>query len=225
MSDEARQWAAAKAMLGDEHLTLGPYFTHMVRKTPRRLLHMLSYYKFAAKMIGPEKRIIEVGCNEGLGTVILAESARSCLGVDLDAPAIEVANASVAGEKLSFRCADILTADDLGPFDAAVSLDVIEHIYQEHEDAFMAAIAKRLEPDGVLVLGTPNINSDQYAGPHSRAGHVNLFSADRLRELCERHYRNVFLFSGNDEVVHTGFTPMAYYLIALCAGPRATATR
>lgn len=220
MSDEAQKWAAAKALLGEESLTLGPYFTHMLRRTPRRLLHMLSYYKFAAKMIGPGKRVVEIGCNEGLGTVTLAEFAQSCIGVDLDAPAIAVANATLADEKLSFRCADIMTSDDLGPFDAAVSLDVIEHIYQEHEESFMAAIARKLEPDGVFVLGTPNINSDQYAGPHSRAGHVNLFSADRLRALSERYYRNVFLFSGNDEVVHTGFTPMAYYLIALCAGPR-----
>jgi hypothetical protein len=28
------------------------------------------------------------------------------------------------------------------------------------------------------------------------------------------------MFSMNDEVVHTGFGPMAHYLIALCAGPR-----
>mgnify|MGYP007028595943 CR=1 FL=1 len=35
-----------------------------------------------------------------------------------------------------------------------------------------------------------------------------------------RFFDNVFLFSMNDEVVHTGFTPMAHYLFALCVGPK-----
>jgi len=38
--------------------------------------------------------------------------------------------------------------------------------------------------------------------------------------VMERHFENVFLFSMNDEVVHTGFTPLAHYLFALCVGPR-----
>jgi hypothetical protein len=32
------------------------------------------------------------------------------------------------------------------------------------------------------------------------------------------HFENVFVFSMNDEVVHTGFTPMAHYLLAIGAG-------
>ena len=32
--------------------------------------------------------------------------------------------------------------------------------------------------------------------------------------------RPLFSFSMNDEVVHTGFLPMAHYLIALCCEPR-----
>jgi hypothetical protein len=49
---------------------------------------------------------------------------------------------------------------------------------------------------------------------------VNLFDADRLRALGLRHFHNVFSFSANDELVHTGFAPMAHYLLAVCAGPR-----
>ena len=36
----------------------------------------------------------------------------------------------------------------------------------------------------------------------------------------QRHFHNVFLFSMNDEVVHTGFSPMAHYLLALCCTKR-----
>ncbi len=218
-SREEQLWKSAKEGFGNGSVTLGPYFTFIMQKTPRRLLHLLSYYKFAAKMIGPGKRVADIGCNEGFGTILLAENAASCVGIDLDAEAVAVANASVASPKLSFRVADILR-DKIGPFDAVSCLDVIEHIYQENEDAFVAAIAGALTDDGVLVLGTPNVAADRYANEHSRRGHVNMFDAERLHALASKHFRNVFSFSGNDEMVHTGFSPMAHYLLALCVGPR-----
>ncbi|MGH7714534.1 MAG: class I SAM-dependent methyltransferase, partial [Vulcanimicrobiaceae bacterium] len=174
-SDEAKRWHETKAMFDAKPVTLGPYFSFIVRRTPRRLLHMLSYYKFAAKMIGSEKRVAEVGCSEGFGTVLLAETAASCVGYDLDADAIAVANASVGSEKLRFEVRDVVT-DPIPACDAIVSLDTIEHITREHEDAFLASFAGALGEDGVCIIGTPNETSDRYASPWTRAGHVNLFS-------------------------------------------------
>ncbi len=218
---EADRWSDVKDHLGNERIKLGPYFTYIARNSPRRLLHLLSYYKFAAKMIGAQKRILEVGCSEGFGTLILAEQATAVLGVDLDADAIAIAKTTVESPKLQFRLGDVLT-DELGTFDGAVTLDVIEHIYPDHEDAFVARIAGALEPDGVLVMGTPNVHSQQYASEISKRGHVNLFDAERLQKLGLRHFKTVFMFSANDEMVHTGYAPMAHYLIALCVGPRST---
>lgn len=45
--------------------------------------------------------------------------------------------------------------------------------------------------------------------------HVNLFSAERLRDTLRDYFENVFLFGMNDEIVHTGFYPMSHYLFAL----------
>jgi hypothetical protein len=36
----------------------------------------------------------------------------------------------------------------------------------------------------------------------------------------EEHFDNVFMFAMNDEVVHTGFAPMAHYRLALACGPK-----
>jgi len=218
-STALQRWDDVKALLGNERMEFGPYFTYIVRHSPRRLLHLLSYYKFAAKMIGAKKRVLEIGCNEGFGSILLAERATSVLGVDIDAEAIATANASVASDVLQFRCADVLS-EELGQYDAVVALDVIEHISKDHEDAFMGRIAQMLGPRGIAIIGTPNITSDQYASPVTRIGHINLFSAERLAELAERKFGNAFLFSANDEMVHTGFSPLAHYLIALCVGPR-----
>jgi 2-polyprenyl-3-methyl-5-hydroxy-6-metoxy-1,4-benzoquinol methylase len=218
-SREKRQWDQTKDLLGGDHLTLGPYFSFIVQNTPRRLLHMLSYYKFSAKMIGAGQRVMDVGCSEGLGTVILAEAARECVGVDLDADAIAHAARTLATDTLSFHCADALEKP-FGEFDAITSFDVIEHIFPDNADRFVSVLAESLSDDGLLIVGTPNITSDQYASVHTRAGHVNLYSMERLREALAQHFRRVFMFSANDEIVHTGFSPLAHYLIAMGAVPK-----
>ena len=80
-----------------------------------------------------------------------------------------------------------------------------------------------LLPHGVLIVGMPSLESQAHASPQSREGHVNCKSGRDFKALMERFFHNVFLFSMNDEVVHTGFYPMAHYLLAVCTTPRHTA--
>jgi len=105
-------------------------------------------------------------------------------------------------------------------YDAAYSLDVIEHIPAQHEEAFVRNIADSLLPHGVLIVGMPSLESQQYASPLSKIGHVNCKTAPDFKALLTRHFHSVFMFSMNDEVVHTGYYPMAQYLFALCTERR-----
>jgi len=107
-----------------------------------------------------------------------------------------------------------------GRFDAVYSLDVFEHIPAEREDQFIENVARSLTPNGAAIIGSPSLQSQAYASEGSKAGHVNCKDGRDYRRAMEHHFANVFLFSMNDEVVHTGFAPMAHYLLALCAGPR-----
>jgi len=77
-----------------------------------------------------------------------------------------------------------------------------------------------LESQGVAVVGIPSLQSQVYASKASKEGHVNCKDGKAYKQVMERHFANVFLFSMNDEVVHTGFTPMAHYLLALCTDPK-----
>ena len=67
------------------------------------------------------------------------------------------------------------------------------------------------------------IPGDASAG--SKAGHVNCKDAPTLKLLLSVYFHNVFMFSMNDEVVHTGFYPMAHYLLALCCGKKSSPPR
>ena len=91
-------------------------------------------------------------------------------------------------------------------------------VKDEHD--YLVNLRDSLVPEGVLIIGTPSIESQAYASPPSKAGHINCKSGPQLKALLQSYFGEVFLFSMNDEVVHTGFAPMAHYLFALCAAPK-----
>jgi 2-polyprenyl-3-methyl-5-hydroxy-6-metoxy-1,4-benzoquinol methylase len=165
-------------------------------------------------MSGPNSRVLELGCSEGIGAPILTESSAKYTGVDMDGSAISSAKKNFSGKWRRFLKDDFLEKK-YGVFDSVVSLDVIEHIHAEFESQFFDTIWKNLDEDGIGIVGTPNITSDRHASPTSKLGHVNLYSADRLARSMKNIFHNVFVFGMNDEMVHTGFAPMAHYLIAI----------
>jgi 2-polyprenyl-3-methyl-5-hydroxy-6-metoxy-1,4-benzoquinol methylase len=209
--------------VGDQELTIGPFLAGQLLNHPRHLLFVLSRYKFAARMLPPLEKVdvLELGCGEGFGALLLAEGGHRVLGVDADTAAIEVAQRTFTRPGLQFEAADFLGRRfDERPFRAVVSLDVIEHIPAELEDAYFWTMMANLSDDGICIIGTPNEHAQAYASPQSRAGHVNLYTAERLTAAVGRYFQNTFVFGMNDEVVHTGFYPMAHYLFVVGAGKR-----
>ncbi|MGA7480592.1 MAG: SAM-dependent methyltransferase, partial [Bradyrhizobium sp.] len=72
----------------------------------------------------------------------------------------------------------------------------------------------------VLIVGMPSLESQAYASPGSKAGHINCKTGPDLKSLIGEFFHSVFLFSVNDEVVHTGFHKMAHYIIAMGTHPK-----
>lgn len=201
----------------------GPWTSNIWRHDPRHLGFMLARYKFAAKMLSGKKCILEAGCGDGIGIPILLQEVGSVHCIDADPHVLRDAEQRCRAEAIgacSFERVDLTENGPIGCYDGALSLDVIEHIPQELEHRFMENFCASLEPHSVSIIGTPNKTAAAYASEGSRIGHINLKSADELHALMSRYFENVFLFSMNDEVVHTGFAPMAHYLIAMGASLR-----
>jgi SAM-dependent methyltransferase len=209
--------------LRDGFARLGIVSNQRWRDDPRGLLFILSRYKFVAKMLSGKHRVVEIGCGDAFGTRIVQQEVGAVTASDFDPVFIDDARQRMAAEGWACETVvhDILTGPvPPGGFDAAYSLDVFEHIPAESENVFVGNIARSLTRSGVAVIGSPSLQSQVYASEGSKAGHVNCKDGRDYRRVMERHFDNVFLFSMNDEVVHTGFTPMAHYLFALCVGPR-----
>ena len=183
---------------------------------PKHLLFTLSRYKFVAKMLADREHVLEVGCADAFGTRIVLQAVKRVTATDFDATFVEDVLERME-DRWAFECLqhDLLEGALPGSYDAAYALDVIEHIPPEQELCFVENIVKSLAPHGVLILGSPSLESQAYASAQSKAGHVNCKDARGLRGLMQQFFHNVFVFSMNDEVVHTGYSPLAHYLLAL----------
>jgi 2-polyprenyl-3-methyl-5-hydroxy-6-metoxy-1,4-benzoquinol methylase len=186
---------------------------------PKRLVFVLARYKFIAKMLSGKKRVLEVGCGDAFPIRIVLQEVGELHAVDIDPLFIEDAQER-ADPTWPFTLAvhDMLSGPVPGEFDGAYTLDVLEHIEQASERQFLDNIVSSLTPEGVLIVGMPSLESQAYAAPLSKIGHINCKKGPEIKSLMLEYFDNVFMFSMNDEVVHTGYQPMAQYLFALCAG-------
>lgn len=97
---------------------------------------------------------LDVGCGAGLMCEPLARLGAKVTGIDAAAENVAVAgrHAQAQGLAIDYRCIDVAVLD--GRFDLVTSMEVVEHVAAPA--AFVAALAARLAPGGLLILSTPN---------------------------------------------------------------------
>ena len=188
---------------------------------PKRLVFTLARYKFVAKMFSGKSEVAEIGCGDGFGARIVRQEVENLLITDYDSFFIEKF-IQQPSEKwpIEAKVHDILAGPLQKKVDAIYSLDVMEHIHQESEAHFITNICLSLQNNGCSIIGMPSLESQSYASLASREGHVNCKSGKDFQDVLRLFFEHVFLFSMNDEVVHTGFSKMAHYLLALCVVPK-----
>ena len=192
---------------------------------PRRILISLARYKFVAKMFAGYDSVLEVGCGDGFCAPIVRQEVKKLTITDFDKIYIDDIKARMKPPEhnkwpIDAIVVDIRTEDLPGKHDGIYALDVVEHIPESDEDAAMRRIIKALAPHGAVIIGMPSLELQEHASSQSKAGHINCKTEAGLRSFMQRHFHNVFIFSMNDEVVHTGFGPMAHYRFAVACGAR-----
>ena len=201
--------------------TLGLMTSQAWYDDPKRLTFTLARYKFAAKMLSGSKHVLEVGCADAFATRIVVQEVEKLTATDFD-PLFVADTLSRMSERWAFNCVshDMLDGPVVGDFDGIYSLDVLEHINPSDEVRFLSNMVDSLEKNGVILIGMPTIESQDYASKLSKEGHVNCKSMPDLKVSMQKYFHNVFMFSMNDEVVHTGFHKMAHYIFALCCNKK-----
>lgn len=101
------------------------------------------------------KSALDVGCGAGLLAEPLARLGAEVTGVDAAPENVAAAAVHADGVGLDIRyMAGEVGALDIGTFDLVTAMEVIEHVADK--PAFVAQLAARLAPGGLLVISTPN---------------------------------------------------------------------
>lgn len=176
MADErANPDAAAWAQLGPPHL---------------------ARYLFAGELVRG-KRVLDAGCGTGYGASLLLElGAEHVTGVDVDEASVAAANARYPdnGAALRFVADDCQTLANInGEFDVVTSFECIEHLPEPAR--FLAAAARVLTADGVLIVSTPDRASTPpfVDGRPRNQYHHHEWYADEFAALLREQFDDVTL--------------------------------
>ncbi len=101
------------------------------------------------------KSALDIGCGAGLVCEPMARLGAAVTGVDAAAENVSAAAAHAEAVGLDIRyMAGELAGLDIGQFDLVNCLEVVEHVADK--PAFLANVADRIAPRGLLVMSTPN---------------------------------------------------------------------
>jgi glycosyltransferase involved in cell wall biosynthesis/ubiquinone/menaquinone biosynthesis C-methylase UbiE len=150
----------------------------------------LHRYAYATQFV-QNKRVLDLACGEGYGSYLLAKTAKSVAGIDIDNNSIKHARNKYIKQNLEFRVGSIteIPIDGERLFDVAVCFEALEHI--EDHQKLLSEVKRLLTPEGVFIVSTPNktVYSDepQFNNPF----HVHELYFDEFRELLEKYFKNV----------------------------------
>lgn len=115
--------------------------------------HVVRYMGAMGLVAG--KRVLDIASGSGYGSHLLAASAASVVGVDVNDQAVAYARATYTRDNLTFLQGDataIPVAD--ASVDVVVTFETIEHIADYR--TFLAEVARVLSPEGIAIISTPN---------------------------------------------------------------------
>lgn len=151
------------------------------------LVHLKAYE--TAAELARNKRVLDLGCNNGYGTELIARGAARVVGADVSPRSIEAAR--VRCPALDFVLVDgtSLPFPDAS-FDAVFSFQVIEHI--EDPSPYLAEIRRVLVPGGFVMFTTPNREIRLAPGMKPwNTFHVREYSGPELEQFLGRAFERV----------------------------------
>lgn len=211
--------AYSKVRFINPNFSFPPAFKQAFISDPKWILFNLSRYKFVSKILKGKENVLEIGCWDGTCSLLVAKCVKNLYAIDYYNSHILHAKKYIkkSQKNIYFRGEDFLDFNKnyINKFDAIYSIDVLEHIDKKQENIFFKNVLKYLKEDGILITGTPSKESQKYASIGSKKSHINCKTAYQLERLNLKYFSNCFLFSMNDEVIHTGFEKMANYLFTV----------
>ena len=141
-----------------------------------------------------DRDVLDIASGEGYGAAILADVARSVVGVELDAEAVAFSQNNYVIPTLSFIVGDALAIPlEDASVDVVVSFETLEHV--RDQALFISEIKRVLRPDGLLIISTPDRNIHSGIGMPVNPYHIYELSGPEFDTLLGRSFTSKQILS------------------------------
>jgi len=150
-----------------------------------------------AKTWAVDKKVVDIGCSIGVGSIILSRYAREVWGIDINQEAVGFANLVFSVPKLSFAVLDVEDSRGrtLPTFDVIVAVELLEHLADYR--AGLATLKRFFAPDGHSLgfVSVPNIEDEQTRLRDMKNPlHLHRWRANEFLKLLAGEFRSVELY-------------------------------
>jgi SAM-dependent methyltransferase len=197
-------------------------------------------YAFARRFVAG-RRVLDAACGEGYGATLLAATASTVVGIDIEPQVVAAAQKRYANAaNLRFEAAAVTTLPlPDASVDAVVSFETIEHVGADDQRRMLDEFARVLAPEGLLIMSSPNRPEYSDARGYANPFHVHELDRDELASrlaphfpasdwFCQRRYLGSAIWreaggsgfeamSGSPSAVTDARVPAAMYYIVVAA--------
>jgi len=150
-------------------------------------------YMFAKQFV-KDKKVLDIGCGYGYGTMLLSEDAKEVIGTDISKDAIDQAkNKLNAGNKnVVFMVMDAENPQfPDGTFDVLVVYEMIEHV--DNYKRCLGEMKRVLKPNGLLIISTPK-KEDNFNGLPGNPYHKHVFTYSEFESILKDMFGEIEMF-------------------------------
>jgi SAM-dependent methyltransferase len=134
--------------------------------------------------------VLDVASGEGYGSALLAQVARSVVGIEYSGETVATAAKNFVRPNLCFLQSDARALPLANAsIDIAVSFETIEHL--DRQTDFLQEVHRILRPNGRFIVSTPDRDVYSPAGSAANPFHVHELSGIEFTTLLHATFRNV----------------------------------
>ncbi len=149
-------------------------------------LEHLHRYAIATEFI-TEKKILDIACGEGYGTLLLSLKAKHITGADINEETIKKAVIKYKRDNLNFIHSEIINLPfPEQSFDTITCFETIEHTINHQE--VIKELKRVLKNDGVLIISTPDKKNYSEKNNYSNPFHLIELYENDFKELIQTNF-------------------------------------